>query len=221
MQFIFHENAGLQTIELFDEHYNYLIKARRSKIGDEIFCRNLVDDLLHTYHIEEITKKNCKLSLFNSISKPHTPNTKLEIIWCIIDPKTIEKQLPSLNQIGVSKIYFIKCDFSQGNFEPNLQRLNKILINSCEQCGRSDLMEFEIISKSKLNSMNFAYFDFGGKEIDKSIKDFDKFLFGPEGGFSQKELEQLNQKSCYKFNTNNILRSENAIFALSSIYLLS
>ena len=221
MQFVFHENAGLESIELFDENYNYLIKARRSKIGDEIYCRNLVDDLLHTYHIREITKKNSKLNLVNSISKPQIPSAKLEIIWCIVDPKTIEKQLPSLNQIGVSKIYFTKCDFSQGNFEPNIQRLNKILINSCEQCGRSNLMEFEIISKAKLNDMNFAYFDFDGKTIDKNLNDFDKFLFGPEGGFSQKELEQLGKKTCYKFNTKNILRSENAILALSSIYLLS
>ena len=38
---------------------------------------------------------------------------KLHIGWCVIDPKTVEKYIASLNEIGVDKITFIYADYSQ------------------------------------------------------------------------------------------------------------
>ncbi|XPV54809.1 MAG: hypothetical protein ACNI3H_07545 [Halarcobacter ebronensis] len=53
--------------------------------------------------------------------------------WCIVDPKTIEKELPYLNELGVRKITFISCDYSQKNFKLNFEKLEKILVNSSSQ----------------------------------------------------------------------------------------
>ncbi len=69
----------------------------------------------------------------------------LNIGWCIIEPKVIEKTLPSINEMGVNSITFIYCKRSQKNFKLDLNRLKKILINSSQQCGRSSLMELNII----------------------------------------------------------------------------
>lgn len=221
MQFIYSENAGQKTIEFQNDEYNYLIKSRRSKLGDKISVRNLSDSFLYFYKIIEISKKSCMLEIYDSIEKLTKPQKKLEIVWCNIDQKIVEKQLPQLNQIGVSKISFVKCDFSQGNFEPNFTRLRKILINSCEQCGRTDLMKIDTITKDELQKLKLAYLDFDGETINNKIFDFNIFLIGPEGGFSQAEKTKLKANKCFKFDTDLILRSENAVTVLSSVYLLS
>ena len=220
MQFLFEQLSGAQNLQIEGENYNYLAKARRCKAGDEIKLRNLCDEFLYSYQICEITKKYIQLQLISKASLPKLPKKKLNIIWCLIDPKTIEKELQSLNQIGISKISFVKCDFSQGNFEPNLDRLKKILINSCMQCGRTDLMELEIISKKDLANKNFAILNFSTQKISKKIFEFDTFLIGPEGGFSQKEMENFASVATFGFDTDLILRSETAISVLSGIYLL-
>jgi len=139
--------------------------------------------------------------------------------WCIIEPKNIEKTLPILNEIGVSKISFIYCDFSQKNFKLKLERIEKILINSSQQCGRSDLMQIEILNSSKEFFEKYPEFiavDFDGKEIE--CKKYNKpFLIGPEGGFSEKEREVFKEKVKLK---GFILRSESAACAVSAKILL-
>jgi len=123
--------------------------------------------------------------------------------------------------LGISKISFVNCDYSQENFKINIDRLNKILINSCGQCGRTNLIKFDFLTTKDLSNINFAVVDFCSSKIDKSIFDYDTFLVGPEGGFSKIERKNLSSKKTYGFDSDLILKSESAVSALSSIYLLS
>lgn len=221
MQFSYHQEAGNLNISVEHENYNYLIKARRAKITDEIHFRNFQDEMIYTYELIQISKKNALLELKKSELYPCKPTKYLHILWALIDPKTIEKELPALNQIGVSQITFVKCAYSQHNFKINYDRLQSILINSCMQCGRSDLMLFDEIDFTKLDSINdFAVIDFSQRKIDNTIFEYDTFLFGPEGGFSKEEKQWLNTKTTFGLNTNTILRSETAVSGFSAIYLL-
>lgn len=150
---------------------------------------------------------------------PNKPQKFFHIAWCIIDPKNIEKTLPSLNEIGVRKISFVYCDFSQKNFKLKLDRIKKILINSCQQCGRSDLMEIEIINSSKEffeKYKNFSVLNFNGKEIHSSNITH-PVLIGPEGGFSKEEEKKFDE--IYKLK-GFILRSESSACAISAKILL-
>jgi len=47
MQFTYHKNCGDDALTITDDIYRYLIKARRHKIEDEIYFRNLKDDYLY------------------------------------------------------------------------------------------------------------------------------------------------------------------------------
>ncbi|HAC70352.1 MAG TPA: 16S rRNA (uracil(1498)-N(3))-methyltransferase, partial [Arcobacter skirrowii] len=53
MQFVYDKSSKNEILELVDENYNYIIKARRHKIGDEIYFRNLEDDFIYLYKIVE------------------------------------------------------------------------------------------------------------------------------------------------------------------------
>ena len=63
MQFTYDEFCGTNILEIKDEVYNYLIKARRHKIDDEIYFRNLKDNNIYLYRIDIVDKKKAILNL--------------------------------------------------------------------------------------------------------------------------------------------------------------
>jgi len=217
MEFLYYPNPSNNIILTGDEH-KYLFKVRRVKKEELIKIRNLKDDYLYIYEIESINKKEAVLRLKEKKLSPNKPKKFFHLGWCIIEPKNIEKTLPTLNEIGVSKISFIYCDYSQKNFKLKFDRILKILINSCQQCGRSDLMEIEILNSTKefIEKYDFLALDFDGEEIE--CKEYNKsFLIGPEGGFSEEERKLFKEKIKLK---GFILRSESAACSIAAKILL-
>jgi len=222
MQFIYHKDAKVQSLEISGELYNYLFRVRRHKIQDILNFRNLNDNFLYFYKITHIDKKKAILTFVNKEKKIVLPKKYLELIWCIIDPKSIEKSLPLLNEIGVSKITFVYCDKSQKNFNLKLEKLQKILINSSQQCGRSSLMKLEVIDrldKVIKDSENLIVLDFSKNKV-KYLDNIRKVLIGPEGGFSESEKELFKNLKVLGFDTPLILRSQSASIAISAKILL-
>ena len=144
MQFTFDINCGNEFLEISDDTYKYLIKARRHKINDEIYFRNLKDNLIYLYKLNSIDRRTARFNLISQEEKIIQNDNKLHIAWCLVDPKTVEKYLASLNELGVDKITFVYCEYSQKNFKVNFEKLEKILVNSSSQCGRSSIIKLEI-----------------------------------------------------------------------------
>ena len=223
MQFTYDEFCGTDIFEIKDEVYNYLIKARRHKIDDEIYFRNLKDDNIYLYKINSIDKKKAYLNLVSKEEKIVINEKKLHLGWCVVDPKTVEKNITSLNEMGVNKITFIYADYSQKNFKINIEKLEKILINSSSQCGRSDIIKLEI-SKSLVDfikeNSDVYFLDFSTTMIDDKKDEIKTLVIGCEGGFSKNEREKFNKENIVGFNSNLILRSETAIIAAGTKILL-
>ena len=223
MQFTYDESCGTQVLEIKEEVYNYLVKARRHKIEDEIYFRNLKDEKIYLYKIETIEKKSAILTLLLSEEKIVSNERKLHLGWCVVDPKTIEKYISSLNEMGVDKITFIYGEYSQKNFKINIEKLEKILINSSCQCGRSSIIKLDVCKNMEtfIKNNNEAYFlDFSDISLDKKIDKINTLVIGSEGGFSNKERVQFDKNNIVGFNSNLILRSETAIISASSKILL-
>lgn len=222
MQFTYNLESGNSNLTIADDTYRYLFKARRHKIDDEIFFRNLTDDFLYKYIVKNVSKKEAVLILDSKVEKIIKPNKQLHIAWCVIDPKTVEKYITSLNEIGVSRITFVYSSFSQKNFKPNLEKLNKILINSSQQCGRSSLMELDICESLELflqNHPNTKILDFSHNRISKNTE-VDTILIGTEGGFSRLERDLFKNENILGLDSNLILRSETAAISVASKILL-
>jgi len=218
MQFIYFPSPSAQ-ITLSGDSHKYLFKVRRAKKDDVVKVRNLKDDYLYIYEIQNITKKEALLTLKEKILSPNRPKNAFHLAWCVIDPKNIEKTLPMLNEIGVEKISFVYCEYSQKNFKLNFERMEKILINSCQQCGRSSLMKMEVIESSQKffeKHQNFYALDFDGEEIKNPDPNAIYFV-GPEGGFSENERKYFEKKLRLK---GFILRSETAVCACAGKILL-
>jgi len=222
MRFVFSPESKEEILKIEGELYNYLFKVRRFKKGEIVPFRNLKDNFLYFYKIENVARREATLKLIEKEEKIVTSPTQLHLFWCIIDPKTIEKTLPMLNEIGVSKITFIYCERSQKNFKLDMKRLKRILISSSMQCGRSVLPQIEI--KNSLEEIikeheDLTVLDFCDKnEVEpENIK---KIIVGAEGGFTQKEREMLSKNPKIGFNTPLILKSETAAVSICSKILI-
>ena len=223
MQFTFDINCGNEYLEISDDTYKYLIKARRHKINDEIYFRNLKDELIYLYKLTSIDRRSARFSLLSSESKIVKNDNSLHLIWCLVDPKTIEKYLASLNELGVDKVTFVYCEYSQKNFKLNFEKLEKILINSSSQCGRSSIIKLEISNSLEeiiKENENIYFLDFSDVCIDDKKSDIKTLVIGCEGGFSQDERFVFNKENIVGFKSNIILRSETAILSAASKILI-
>jgi len=223
MVFLYEQRAGDEFITLKGEHHKYLVKVRRHQVGDRLSLRQKQNpDILHTYTITEIGARSLELQIIESKEYKVTPLQSLHVGWCVIDSKSVEKVLASLNEMGVGCISFIYCSRSQKNFKPDFKRYERILEASNQQCGRSDMMEFQTYK----NLENFLeeypdvkVFDFTDKVLD-TTQNISDILIGCEGGFSHQEKELLAQKDVFRLNTPLVLRSESAVLAVAAKILL-
>ncbi|NQY95277.1 MAG: 16S rRNA (uracil(1498)-N(3))-methyltransferase [Campylobacteraceae bacterium] len=222
MQFTYHENCGHETLNISDDIYRYIIKARRHKVDDEIYFRNLNDDFIYKYTLRNIGKKDAFLTFLSKEEKIIKADNQLHLAWSVIDPKTVEKYISSLNEIGVDKITFVYSSYSQKNFKPNFEKLKKILINSSQQCGRSTLMKLETCESLELFLLDYPQtkiLDFSDNKLENTAN-IDTILIGTEGGFSQEERVLFNKDNILGLNSNLILRSETAAISVASKILL-
>lgn len=223
MQFIYDKNAKNELLKIEDENYNYIIKARRHKIDDILDFRNLEDDFLYSYKISQIDKKSLFLNLLKKEEKIIENSKKIHLAWCIVDPKTIYENIASLNELGVDKITFVYSDFSQKNFKINFEKLEKILINSSSQCGRSSIIKLDIyknIDTFIADNPDTYFLDFSQTSIDSKVLDIKTLMIGTEGGFSKRERELFNKNFIVGFSSNLILKSQTAIISATSKIIL-
>jgi len=225
MQFVYDQNASNEILELHDDNYKYIIKARRHKLTDKVYFRNLQDDFLYEYEIFDISKKSASCKLISKEEKIVKNNKSLNLVWCVVDPKTVEKSIASLNELGLERITFIYCEYSQKNFKLNIEKLNKILINSSSQCGRSSIIKLEIYDDTleqylNENPDNTYFLDFSKNSLDDKKDSITNLVLGCEGGFSNSERNIIDDSKKVGFKSNLILKSETAaISAVSKILI--
>lgn len=215
MQFLYDENAGKSTLCVSNEAFHHL-KVRRVRQNSCLNLRNLRDNFLYIYEIKSLNKASAELILRDK--KPcEVPKIQpLSLAIALIEPKIIEKTLPFLNELGLKHLIFVRGEFSQGNFVLDFERIRRILINSCEQCGRADLMQ---ISRFE-SSADFAkaypkaiMLDFSGEICDFDILKNELRGFGENGmNLAEKEREFGGENSDFiedSVNLNNEKREFN------------
>ncbi|CAI6147944.1 MAG: hypothetical protein SPLUMA1_SPLUMAMAG1_00553 [uncultured Sulfurimonas sp.] len=223
MIYIFDDNAGVDKLTVKGELHKYLIKVRRHSLGDVLSFRNKESiEKLHKYEILTLEPRFATLKLISSEVLEVNPNKELHVAWCIIDPKSVEKVLASLCEVGVSRISFIGCDRSQKNFKIDFKRYDRIVKASMQQSGRTSFMSIDTYKSITSFIEEFPdtkVFDFT-QNILQDSSDFKRVLIGCEGGFSQNEKEFLESQEVFRLDSKMVLRSESAVMAVASKILL-
>jgi 16S rRNA (uracil1498-N3)-methyltransferase len=112
--------------------------------------------------------------------------------------------------------------------------MQKIVVEATEQSGFSDLpvLDKEPLKLTKLlekfkkereNLDGLCVLDFSGTPLSsvKHLISVDTIFIGPEGGFSEKEIELFKKHNVKTISLGqNTLRAETACVSVSSIFLL-
>lgn len=223
MQYLFHEDAGSAMLKIKGEEYKYLFKVRRHSTEDTLYFRKKgKSEELYTYRVVSLDGRTALLELLDRENRAVKASKYLHIAWCVVDPKSVEKVLGTLNEMGVAKISFIYCDRSQKNFKNDLARYERITESSSQQCGRSEEMLFEVYKSldaflsthPETVVLDFCDTVLGCDEQMSTV------LIGCEGGFSEKERKKLEAFKRFRLDTPMILRSESAAVGIASRLLI-
>lgn len=222
MKFILSANAGKPQLRLSGDDYKYVIKVRRHVVGDTIVFRNRTNlNEEYRYVLDSTDGRKAAFVLESQTNTPCESAKRLHIGWCIIDPKTVEKVLPMLTEMGVTKITFIQCHRSQRNFRFDYERFERIMESSIMQCGRTSFIEFNE-SASLGDFLNghpdSVILDFGGEQLNSS-EEYETVVIGCEGGFHESERALFVAHRVRHFNSPMILRSESAAVAVAARHL--
>lgn len=222
MKYALHDCAGDKELIVLGDEHKYLIKVRRHTVGDLITFRHRDTlQMAHIYRLEKIDRNISTFVLEHSKKEVCESSSPLHIGWCIVDPKTIEKTLPTLLELGVAQITFLHCKRSQKNFRLDFERFKRIMESSMMQCGRTTYIELH--ESPNITTFLNAYpdsvvLDFGGSVLDKN-EQCSTVLIGCEGGFDESEKKLFSTHRLRHFSNPMVLRSETAVVAIASTLL--
>ncbi|MDC3072150.1 16S rRNA (uracil(1498)-N(3))-methyltransferase [bacterium] len=215
-----------QTVILSSKQVHYLTNVMRKKKDDIILIFNNVDGEFLA-KITKIYKKNIILDIIKK-----TRDIREEIdLWILFSPvkkSPTELIIQKATELGASKIFPVITDRTITK-QINLDRLLDIAIEASEQCERLTIPEIFDLKKLKdlIESWDkkriILYGDETIRKRDEIKFNFQNLnfnslgaiLIGPEGGFSNNEINYLRKKTFIKPIDlgPRILRSDTAVIS--------
>ena len=180
-----------------------------------------------TAQFTTLTYLKAELVILEKRKNKFQPKKEIFLFQAIIKPDKFEWVLEKGTELGVSHFVPVIANRSVGR-KMNLTRAKKIIKESAEQSGRGilpDITESVSLEVALSSLPGFAAaFDPSGSVFQNSLlanHDSVSVLIGPEGGWSEQELELMRKKniSITSLGTQ-ILRAETAAVAVSSLLLL-
>ncbi len=220
-------NQGL--VDLPDSEAHHAIRVLRCQVDDQVV---LFDGLGNQAlgAIAEIAKKLATVRLIDFQFVPRDHDGRLHLAIAMPKGERQRSTIEHLVELGVDTLTPIDSERSVARISvENIDRLNRYAIESCKQCQRNRTMA--ILAPISLSQVSAIHADksiwlmhptpssdwtFGQTErepppVNQSI---DKLLFviGPEGGFTQLEIDHARQSGAKLLCLGDrILRVETAV----------
>jgi len=208
---------------------HYIVNVMRLRVNAELLAFNGRDGEFLGKIVDQ-AKKIIKIYLIKKVRK-QTPVKDITLAFCPLKGTRLDLLIQKCTEIGVKSFLPILSDHTI-NRKINDERLNKIIIESCEQSDQLSLpilkkiIKFEEFVSPQINRELVLFADINAKinSIENYLSNKNKnitLFIGPEGDFSPKERELIKMNNNFKSFSlgGNILRSETA--AISGLVLLN
>jgi len=214
------------------ELLNQLNKVLRVKLGDELAFFNWTLDLDFVFVVKEIQKREVYLEKVWFINVDSEIDFDLNIFWAF--PNKLDKMeyiIGKWVEVWVTGFYFFRSERSQKLLlsDNKIERLNKIIIEACEQSWRSRIPELIIEDNISLEDFKdnenivFHTLDDNSTNLKDLKLNYSKginLFVWPEWGFLQKEIETFEKGGFKKVHLwNRILRTE-TVWVVASFFLI-
>jgi 16S rRNA (uracil1498-N3)-methyltransferase len=220
---LYYSPVGLVNgiLHIVGEDFNHISKVMRHIRGDIIFITDGKGNIFES-EIKDIDRSYLSVKPLNSY---HYKNEKSNLIFCIPklkNPDRFEFALEKCVELGITHfiIFESRRSVSKGD---RIDRWNKILIAAMKQSLTSFLPEIKIVSSineifsaagEKIGFEQNTSKKIGTLKIKPDINYY--FVFGPEGGLDEDELELFNTDNLYNL-AGNRLRTETAVIKAASM----
>jgi len=203
MQLFYLPNLSIEDkiADFNKDESKHLYKVLRKNPGDKINITN-GKNVLFKGTISSISKNNCQVSIHETIKQKPLPYSLHIGISLLKSNERFEWFLEKASEIGVTEITPLICDRTEKKFI-NENRLKKILISGMKQSIKTHFPKLNAVCslknflKGELNDQLFIAHcnDSEKKPLLKLIKPKSDYLIliGPEGDFTEKEVESCNQ----------------------------
>ena len=229
---IYHpESLEYQTqCQLSEDAANHVGRVLRMVEGEQL---ELFDGSNHIYPaiITESNKKSVKVNILGRELSDKESNLKIHLGQVISRGERMEFTIQKSVELGVNVItplWSERCSVKLDGerIDKKIQQWQKIVIAACEQCGRNVVPEIRPLMKLqdwcaeddgalKLNLHPRAQHSI--KTLPMIPKDGVRLLIGSEGGLSEQEIVQTQQKGFTEILLGKrVLRTETASLAAIS-----
>ena len=224
-------------VQIQGDEFRHLVRVMRKKKGDVI---KVVDGngFVYTVILDFVGKNFASGKIQKRLRLVGEPIFKLSLAQAIPKGNRFEWVVEKATELGIFEIIPLICDYSIIEGNPNkMRRWNNLAIAAMKQCHRSRLPKIhrplafkKLIETIKKPKMTFIAHPLkGASPLSKIIHEkIDIYrhersatiIVGPEGGFSDEEIE-LAKTANLQFFTLGIrrLRSETAGVAATAIFI--
>lgn len=232
MELFYQENieSNQQNVVFSSEESRHIVQVLRKKNGDQVSVTN-GKGLQWNGKIFISSNRKVTAKKVNSILHK---NKKPKLHIAIAPPKNIDRMewfIEKSTEIGISQITPLICDHSERKVIKVL-RMKKILIGAIKQSNQfylpqiNPICDYKSFMEKKFSGIKMiAHCREGTKKELHKIEKIQSpllILIGPEGDFSEKEIEIARTNSFIEISLGNQrLRTETAgLFACNSVEIL-
>jgi len=195
-----------QSLELDGEEARHILLSRRMKVGEQIVLQEAGGKRFLCEFVSA-TKRSLSLQTISEIEIPKELPTKMYLFQSIVSEKALDFIFQKATELGAAGILLFNSQntpvkLSTDQFISKSERWNKILWEAAKQCDRGQIPELlfypnltELLKEAgKVD--NIFILDASGSNLKSSILNLKSasamaLAVGPEGGFTELELEQL------------------------------
>lgn len=179
--------------------------------------------------IIDINNRKILANVIEPVKNKNEPRIKVSLYQAIPKkPALFELVVQKATEIGVAEIYPLITERTEKHRMTKFERLFAIAMEATEQSGRLTIPTIhhpvnydDVIKKLKNAYIAYEY------EDKKFLSDYDlskdlEIVIGPEGGFSEKEIERAQKAGAHPFTFGpRILRTETAAISALSLVILN
>lgn len=228
-------------VRITGDDVKHIYKVLRLKVGDRVAINNLLGEEF-LCELTKIDKKEVEAEIIEKLQINNESAVRVDLLQGM--PKGAKMDLISqkCTELGINSIKPVLTErvvVEKGNWEKKLDRWQRIILEACKQSKRSlipqidkpmsfeDLLNvvdnYDLVVVPYENAENYGmkkmFMDMKSTGVVEDIKSV-AIVVGPEGGFEEKEIEELKQKGAKIITLGKrILRTETAGFTALSIIM--